>query len=213
MSLQFIYKSLCCPCFCVKKIAQDTYIVFLQNIILYYNPIELKLLYNAQNNIVTKKLNQKRLLDKTHCCYLYKIHKMNKKYCKIYNYGYYYHAANLDWIYDNNNYCEIAYPPDTIEYLILLMRPNNNGELYNLEIKDSLEINNNLGIKTKKFISSILSFSTKQTTLDVLLYYYLQHIIHNNDTIITVKIKFELEDDEKMINFIDTLENIYLCFE
>jgi hypothetical protein len=182
--------------------------VFFKNISLYYSPIELKLFYDAQKNIITKKSNKKRLLDESHCCYLYKIHKMNKKYCKIYNYGYYYHGANLDWVYDGINHCEIAYAPDTIEYLILLMKPNNNGELYNLEIKDNLTTN-----KNEKFIGSILSFSTKQTTLDVLLYYYLQHIIHNNDTIVEVKIKFELEDEEKMINFMGTLETIYSRFE
>ena len=208
MSCQSIYKYVCCPCFCVGKVAQDTYIIFLKNIGLYFYPIELKLLYDAQNNNIEKKSNKKRLFDESHSCYLYKIHKISRKYCKIYNYGYYYHSANLDWVYDGINHCEIAYPPDTIEYLMLLMKPNNNGELYDFEIKDSLSID-----KTDKFIGSILSFSTKQTTLDVLLYYYLQHIIHNNDTILEVKIKFELEDDEKIVNYINTLEQIYSCFE
>jgi hypothetical protein len=207
MSCQFIYKCLCCPCFCIGKIAQDTHTVFLKNIVLYFNPIELKLLYNAKNNTYPIS-SKKTLLDESSYCYLYKIHKIRKKYCKIYNYGYYYHVANLDWTYDSNNYCDLAYPPDTIEYLVLRMRSVNGEGTYYLEIKDSLTVN-----KSEKFISSILSFSTKQTSLNILLYYYLQNIIKNNDTIIEVKIKFELEDDEKNINFMDTLENIYSQFE
>lgn len=206
MSCQFIYKCLCCPCFCIGKIAQDTHTVFLKNISLYLNPIELKLLYNAKNNTFPISL-KKKLLDESSYCYLYKIHKITKKYYKIYNYGYYYHMANLDWNYDSDS-CDLAYPPDTIEYLILRMRPVNGEETYFLEIKDSLTVN-----KNEKFIGSILSFSTKQTTLNILLYYYLQNIIKNNDTILDVKIKFELEDDEKNINFMDTLENIYSHFE
>jgi hypothetical protein len=208
MACQFIYKCLCCPCFCIGKTAQDTHTIFFKNIGLYFNPVELKLLYNAKNNTFSIPLTKKQLLDETNYCYLYKIHKINKKYCKIYNYGYYYHVANLDWTHDSNNYCEIAYPPDTIEYLILQMRSINNEKIYYLEIKDSLIIN-----KNEKFIGSVLSFSTKQTTLNVLLYYYLQHMIQNNDIIVEVKIKFELENDEKIINFMDTLENIYSQFE
>ncbi len=208
MLYQFIYKYLCCIYFRVVKIIQDIYTVFLKNIILYYNPIELKLLYDTKNYYFPTHLNKKKISDNTRYCYLYKIHKMNQKYCKIYNYGYYYHMANLNWNYDCNNHHEIAYPPDTIEYLILQMRPINNGKQYYLEIKDNLTIN-----KNDKFIGSVLSFTTKQTTLNILLYYYLQNILYNNDAIIDVKIKFELEDDEKNINFMDTLENIYSQFD
>lgn len=184
-----IYKYLFCIYSYLKKIIIDTYLIFFKNIYLYYNPIEIELVYDTSTNtFISYNTNIKSDIK---YLYFYKINNVDYKKYKFYNYGYYYHISNN---LKNDLKNEIAYVPDTIEYIKLIM--TNNNETYEIKIDN-------------KFIGSILYFSTKQSYLKVLLYYYLQYNLNNYDKIVSAIIKLELDDIEKDININEKLENIY----
>lgn len=204
------YLSRCfCICINLRKFCSDTYSIFFKNIALYIDPMELSSVYDSVTYTFTK-YNKKIKYDETRYVFFYKIHKVDCLKMKIYNYGYYYCITNLPLseskLIENN---ELAYPPDTIEYFKLTMKPDNlNEKEYVLEIHDKI-----VGTLSEKFIGSILSFATKEIQLEILLYYYLQNYLNNGDKIINAVIKLELDDTEKEICISETLETIYSKLE
>lgn len=189
-----------------RKFCSDTYSIFFKNIFLFIDPVELNLVYDSfEYTFIPYNKNIK--YDETRYVFFHKIHRVSYKSFKFYNYGYYYCITNVplqksDIKVDN---IELAYPPDTIEYLRLTMKPNEiDKEEYIIEIHDKI-----VGTLMEKFICSILSFSTKEIQLEILLYYYLKYYLNNNDKIISVTIKLELDDDEKEVYMSETLETIY----
>ena len=206
--LNYLFRC-CCICINLRKFCSDTYSIFFKNMALYIDPMELSSVYDSVTYTFTK-YNKKIKYDETRYVFFYKIHKVDCLKMKFYNYGYYYCVTNLpiseSKVIENN---ELAYPPDTIEYFKLTMKPEDlNEKEYTLEIHDKI-----VGSLSEKFIGSILSFATKEIQLEILLYYYLQNHLNNKDKIINAVIKLELDDVEKEICISETLENIYSKLE
>lgn len=189
-----------------KKFICDTYSIFFKNIVLYINPVELNLVYDSFGYTFIPN-NKSINYDETRYIFFHKIHRVDYKGYKFYNYGYYYCITHIPL--QNSNLkidnIELAYPPDTVEYLKLTMKSNEiDKEDYIIKIHDKI-----VGTLMDKFISSILSFSTKEIQLEILLYYYLQYYLNNNDKIISAVVKLELDDIEKEVYINETLECVY----
>ena len=195
----------------LKNVVTDTYKIFFKNIYLYFRPIEIQLVYDSfLYNFYP--YNKNIYYDETRYLYFYKINRVDYKEYKFYNYGYYYHVSNnmvknSDLPVEN---VDFAYAPDTIEYIKVTLKPTDVLLApYTIEIHDKLIGN----LMSEKFINSILSFSTKQTNLEPLLYYFLQTYLSNNDKIISATIKLELDDVEKTVNINENIETIYTKIE
>lgn len=161
---------------------KSVYDVYLYKIIKYYEPIVEKL---TINNEKVKKYNMFKNDNEE---YIYKC--LNVEYYKnmYYNLGLYYHTSpeNLYLVIEK----DIAILDD-IDSLRITLLSNNNKEYTIID---------------EKFIGLILNFSTKQSKLKTLLYYYLQIYLSNFDKII--KVEFEIDNIYKEIDFNELLEYI-----
>lgn len=174
------------------------YTVFLKNIMMYYEPLEEKYVFNKNNKI--KYYNRLKTYNSKNT-FIYKLNKVERKKCQLYNYGYYYHTSDLDRSRFNN--IDIAYSPDTIQSMRLSLGANDEKS-YQIIINDIMN-------KHKKFISSILSFSTSDSRLSILLYFYLQKYLNIFDKIISVEVEINGKFYDIDVN--DTLRNIYSSLE
>ena len=164
------------------------YNIYLKNILLYFVPFETKFIFD-DNNICFTSLNF--FLRFSYQRFLFKINKIEYNNFRFYNYGYCYKTVdNLYNLFDN---LDIAFPPDSINSIVIEMSNNNN---YQLTINDD-----------DIFITSILPYGTTKSQLHILLYFYLQNYLNNFDIINNVKI--EIDDVFYDINHFDTLTNIY----
>ena len=167
---------------------RDVYNVFFVNIIHWLFPVEMTVeLENDHNDL---KHN-----------FIYKINKVQYNKCKFFNYGSVYQTSNFSYDYNDLN---IAYAPDTIQAIYLQLENNDDyDDVY------ELVINYDFLRKTlkKDFINSILAFSTENSVLETLLYYYLKCHLKNFDIITAVEL--ELDDIKYKVDYKDTLKNIY----
>lgn len=162
------------------------YNVYLKNIILYFMPVETKLIFD-NISFYFKELNL--FSGSNDYSYLFKINKIEYNKFRFYNYGYCYKTS--DYLYNILDNLDIAFPPDTINSIIVEMSDDNQ-----IIIKDD-----------NIFITNILSYSTNKSKFHILLYYYLQKYLGNFDII--NKVKIEIDNIFYDINHLDTLINIY----
>ena len=162
---------------------KSIYSIYLYKIVKYYDPIiEKKTLNNY-------KINKYNVFNTNNKEYIYKC--LNVKYNDniYYNLGTYFHVSN--------------------ENLNIII----NKELISLEddidlikIKLLSKDNNEYTIIDENFINSILIFSTKQSRLEPLLYYYLQTYLFNYDKIIDIE--FEINNKYNKVDINILLENL-----
>lgn len=165
---------------------RDIYNVFLVNMIHYFFPITMKIDLKSQSNNDNLKHN-----------FIYKINKVEYNKCKFYNYGYVYQTSHTNYDCYNLN---IAYAPDTIQAIHI--------NLFNLTNTYDIIIDNTFNINKKvDLINSILLFTTKDSILETILYYYLKYHLNNNDII--NKVSIEIDDKIISINYKENLNNIY----
>jgi hypothetical protein len=167
---------------------RDIYNVYIINIIHWFFPVEMTI--ELKNDYDDLKHN-----------FINKINKIHYNKCKLFNYGCVYQTSNTS--YDCNN-LNIAYAPDTIQAIYLELE---NHEDY--DDKYELVINYDFLRKNlkKDFINSILAFSTENSVLETLLYYYLKCHLKNFDIITSVELK--IDDIKHKVDYKDTLKNIY----
>lgn len=181
-----------------KDIIYIFYFIYLQNIILYYLPINHRLVFNK----TTRKIDDYSIFK------LYNNHQFNfiskgtiieYHNNKYYNFGNFYDISNSRYVYNNM----IARFTDTIESIKVSLL-NDNKEKYNILIQDDT---------TKKinFINSILNYSTCTSRFDILLYYYLQNYLQIKDKIVNVYVS--IDNNYISINHFDTVEMIYSKLE
>jgi len=170
--------------------------VYVKNILLYYDPLEIKFAFNVNKQKLKKynrlkKYNTNDNPNKYH--FIYKFHKVDQKNGKFYNFGYYYHTSN-----ENINIFreekQIAYPPENIQSISITLQNNSQKLIINDCVKH-------------KFINNILSNASIDSNLSILIYYYLQKYLNNYDKI--NKVELELNNRKFLVNHNDNLENIY----
>jgi hypothetical protein len=174
---------------------KSIYKYYIQDIVSFYFPNELSLIFDR---------NKKRFISKYCYCYnnyeyLYKINYVDYNNKKFYNFGYKYTNSS------NKENHIIASTTENIDSIIVYL---DNNEL--IIISDDPRKQDLVDLKEDnsiKFINSILNFSSETVKLDILLYYYLQIILKNNNIINNVY--FKIDNTYHKINFEDNLKNIY----
>jgi hypothetical protein len=170
--------------------------VYVKNILLYYDPLEIKIAFNVNKQKLKtynrlKKYNTNDNPNKYN--FIYKIHKVDQKNGKFYNFGYYYHTSNKNInIFKEEK--QIAYPPENIQSVLITLQ-NNSKKLI---INDCIKHN---------FINNILSNASIDSNLSILIYYYLQKYLNNYDKI--NKVELELNNRKFLVKHNDNLNNIY----
>jgi hypothetical protein len=167
----------------VFNFLKSIYDVYLYKVVRYYEPIIDKYVYNnkiAKYNMFYQNNNE----------YIYKYLNVEYNNGKYFNLGTYYHTSidDINIITDK----ELIYFEDDIDSIKIKLLSENNEEYTIID---------------KKFTNTILNFSTKQSRLEPLLYYYLQTILLNNDTIIDVE--FEINNDYIKINIDSILDDLF----
>ena len=166
--------------------------VYVKNILLYYDPLEIKIAFNV-NKQKLKTYNRLKKYNTNKYNFIYKIHKIDQKNGKFYNFGYYYHTSNENInIFKEEK--QIAYPPDNIHSISITLQNNSKKLIINDCVKH-------------KFINNILSNASIDSNLSILIYYYLQKYLNNYDKI--NKVELELNNRKFLVKHNDTLENIY----
>ena len=172
------------------------------NIILLNNPLEIKIIFDI-NQKISNKCYKYKSYDINTYNFIYKINKIDIYNNKIYYYGYYYHTSNINtYIFKPEPI--IAYQPDNIESIIIILEKRDKSNDDTLKQTYLFTINKNLHYK---FISHILSYSTTESKLSILIYYYLQQYLNINDIIINVKL--EINNIFYEVNYDDNLNIIY----
>jgi hypothetical protein len=197
--------NLLCGCFNIYikfyGILKGIFDVYVKNILLYYDPLEIKLVFqNIKKKF--KTYNKLKKYDTNKYDFIYKINKVEKQNGKFFNFGYCYHTSKI-----NSHIFYpvpiIAYPPELIQSVIITFKNKSNSDSDKLVLKDCVK---------HKFISHILSYATKESILSVLIYYYLQRYLNIFDIINNVELEidgnyYEVNYDDKLGNIYDKLEN------
>ena len=170
------------------------YEVYIKNIILYFFPLEMKMSFNKESKKIMYVLPSKwKNINITDNDFIYKMNKINYKNGKLYNFGYYYHTTKEDAKYFKIE-PEIAFPPSDIHEILITMRSINLDKTYEINLDNN-------------FISNILSYSTKDSNLSILIYYYLQIYLNIFDIITDVSLG--IDDNYYKVNYEETLNSIY----
>ena len=169
---------------------KSIYKYYIQDIVSYYFPNELSLIFDRKK----KRFISRYCNYYNNCEYLYKINYIDYNNKKFYNFGYKYTNSS------NKENHIIASTTENIDSIIIYL---DNDEIIIIS-------NNPIDLKEDnsiRFINSILNFSSETVKLDILLYYYLQIILKNNNIISNVY--FKIDNTFHKINFEDNLKKIY----
>ena len=185
----------------VNRFVLDIYNIYVKDVLLYCDPLEIKLLFQKIKK-ESRRYNRLKTYDTSKYEFIYKINKIDQKNGIFYNYGYYYHVSNIDTEYFVPE-PELAFSPESINSIELILTDEDN-------INRSVTIKNRLG---EKFISHILNYSTKESRLSTLLYYYLQKYLNDNGKIISTKIEIDgsiidIDHDKELGIIYDELETL-----
>lgn len=192
----------CCVTKCLNayRFFNSLYNLLLKNIMLYYQPIEEKLVFNGRNKSI-KPFNCLKKYDPNKHFFVYKINNIDLKDGRVYNYGYYYHTSNACRKIINNQ--KRAFPPDDIQSIKINLINSNNEEYLIDEV----------AMRDKKFnfINDILPYITHGTQLNIIIYYYLINFLNIKDTINYVD--FEINERRYRIDHTKTISEIYNYLE
>lgn len=178
------------------NIIKSVYDVYLYKIVKYYYPIIEQYAFNKNKHKIKKYNNLKIYRNIENIEFVYKI--ANIEYNPLTNTYY-----NLGSVYHTSNYYNI----------------NNLNKLFENIIDISIDIDlikfNLMSVKSKKlytlidtnFINTILVYSTKESNLESLLYYYLNRYLSINDKIISIE--FEINNKLIKINLNQILEDLF----
>lgn len=183
-------------CLSVYRFCNSLYNLLLKNIILYYQPIEVKLVFNNKNKSI-KSFNCLKKYDPNKHFFIYKINDIDLKNGRVYNYGYYYHTSGVCKKIINNQ--KQAFPPDDIQSIKINLINSDNNEYLITEIA--------MRDKRFNFINDILPFVSYGTQLSVIIYYYLIKFLNIKNTINYVE--FEINDSYYRIDHTKTISEIY----
>jgi hypothetical protein len=186
-------------CYCYKLyntiygIIAGLYNVYIKDRLLYYFPLEIKAVFDKKNKHISMYDRNKTYSPKKNYEFIYKINKVYQNNGKLYNRGYYYHVSDTDTKYFNPE-PDFAYQPGCIESINIKLH----NETEKFIIRDCVE---------HKFISHIMKFSTKDSKLSTLLYFYLQTHLGKSGSI--VKFKLKIDECEFKIKHNKKLGDIY----
>lgn len=203
MSKLYNFKDLLYYCYnlyiLLYGIISSIYTVYIKNILLYYRPLEIKLVFeNVEKKI--KNHNKLKSYDPKKYIFFYKINKVSYNNGKFYNFGYYYHTSIVNSNFFNPE-PSIAFSPEIIQSVLIVLKKKdniNNCDTYSIVLKDNIK---------HKFISNILFCATRDSILSILIYYYLQKYLNNYDIISNVKL--EIDSNYYIVNYNNTLGEIY----
>jgi len=171
------------------------YRFYLKNALTYYIPLEMKLVIKNKTNKIKDYNKLKKYKNRYN--FIYKFNRIEKKNSEFINLGYYYHTSHHNKQYFNNT--QLAFPPDEIQSIKMILKNKKNKEYEHILVNDLMDKNN--------FINKILSHSTTDSKLNILLYFYLQKYLNIYDTISLVEL--EINDEYYNIDFNSKLNDIY----
>jgi hypothetical protein len=169
-------------CKMIYSFLRSLYDICLKNIMSYYQPVELKIVFNNKKNKF-KKFNRFVKYDDKIYDFFYKINKLERNNDTLYNYGYFYHTDTIN-LRPIKQLCQ-AYPPD---------------DIFSIRVK----FTNNESIIIP---SNILFNATEDTKILILIYYYLQYNEYINNIIRTIE--FDIYGKYYLIDHTKTLRYIY----
>lgn len=170
---------------------RSIYDIYFYKIIKFYYPIVEKLIF-LQNRKIVKYNICKTYTD---CDFFYKFQNVEYHNNIYYNLGIIYHTTNqnIDKIIDK----EIVFFEEDVDSVKLILK--------------SSATDNDYILIDEKFVNSILNFATKKSKLSLLIYYYLQKYLSNNDQIVNVE--FEINNKYISVNHESLLEEIVSSIE